>query len=195
MVHQKSPFYGRSSPIGLSLWRTSQIMAWRLFMSPKNRLGPSPIDILRWEDPLKRIMLRASEYPICFWPQSILFAFDLRVSYLLLTSEYPIHLWPQSILFTFDLRVSYFPLTSESNPICLWPQSILFSFYLRVSYLLLTSEYPICFWPQSILFAFDLRVSYLILRGSDWAKWSKLSNFCFLLKKCLQVWGHYVPNF
>ena len=34
-----------------------------------------------------------------------------------------------------------------------------------------------------------------ILRGSDWEKWSKLSNFCFLLKKSLQVWGHYVPNF
>ena len=26
-------------------------------------------------------------------------------------------------------------------------------------------------------------------------KWSKLSIFCFLLKKCLQVWGHYIPNF
>ena len=37
--------------------------------------------------------------------------------------------------------------------------------------------------------------SELGLRGSDWAKWSKLSNFCFLLKKCHQVWGHYVPNF
>ena len=33
------------------------------------------------------------------------------------------------------------------------------------------------------------------LRGSSRQKWSKLSNFCFLLKKCLQVWGHYVPNF
>ena len=33
------------------------------------------------------------------------------------------------------------------------------------------------------------------LRGSSQRKWSKLSNFCFLLKKCLQAWGHYVPNF
>ena len=33
------------------------------------------------------------------------------------------------------------------------------------------------------------------LRGSSRQKWSKLSNFCFLLRKCLQVWGHYVPNF
>ena len=33
------------------------------------------------------------------------------------------------------------------------------------------------------------------LRGSYRQKWSKLSNFCFLLKKCLQVWGHYVPIF
>ena len=33
------------------------------------------------------------------------------------------------------------------------------------------------------------------LRGSSGRKWSKLSNFCFLLKKCLQVWGHHIPNF
>ena len=33
------------------------------------------------------------------------------------------------------------------------------------------------------------------LRGSSQRKWSKLSNFCFLLKKCLQAWGHYVPIF
>ena len=33
------------------------------------------------------------------------------------------------------------------------------------------------------------------LRGSSQRKWSKLSNFCFLPKKCLQAWGHYVPNF
>ena len=35
----------------------------------------------------------------------------------------------------------------------------------------------------------------LASRGSSGRKWSKLSNFCFLLKKCLQVWGHHIPNF
>ena len=37
----------------------------------------------------------------------------------------------------------------------------------------------------------DIRIIFpcSYLRGSDWAKWLKLSNFCFLLKKCLQVWG------
>ena len=34
-----------------------------------------------------------------------------------------------------------------------------------------------------------------VLRGSSIQKWSKLSIFCFLLKKCLQVVGHYVLNF
>ena len=39
-----------------------------------------------------------------------------------------------------------------------------------------------------ILFFQKLDLSVFVnLRGSDWAKWSKLSNFCFLLKKCLQV--------
>ena len=40
-----------------------------------------------------------------------------------------------------------------------------------------------------------MQINLTELRGSSRRKWSKLSNFCFLLKKSLQVWGHCVPNF
>ena len=63
---------------------------------------------------------------------------------------------------------------------------------------LINSNMPKMQCPNILQYA-NIKASALLsvffLRGSSGRKWSKLSNFCFLLKKCLQVWGHYVPNF